>query len=473
VTFLSFCVKCGHKLPEDASFCSNCGVPVAKKVAAKLNTVVEEPSICPQIMNDSSKIEEFIQDLKDSWRPKEERMRAAEELGEIGDSRAVETLINTLKARASAAYDLRKKTAVALGKIGDKRAVEPLIEVMREDEVLVSVEAAKALGEIGGDRAVEALVKTLKEDDRCWEPSEYLQPYQDTVWVAVEAARALGKIGEPAVKPLIEALEETGWSAWGGTPYGHAAEVLAEIGGVRAVEPLVKALGQGSSWTDRDMVVRALVKVGGARAVKPLITALKDPNALTRQGAAEALGLIGDARAVKPLIEALEEEEYVQRDAARALNRIGGEEAEKALERIRISGKLPFRFLEGLNVEKMEKNRDVRGLINVLAHKDSTVRQKAAWALSELGWEPKDDAEKVRYLIAWEKWNEVAELGEVAVEPLIQNLKNELSRIRSGAASALGMIGDARGIEPLKQALKDKNEEVQGSAYEALRKMEV
>ena len=56
---MSFCIKCGNKLPDDASFCPNCGSPVTPKVAApvKPKAVSKKPSrrgrcdVCNKEMN--------------------------------------------------------------------------------------------------------------------------------------------------------------------------------------------------------------------------------------------------------------------------------------------------------------------------------------------------------------------------------------------------------------------------------------
>jgi HEAT repeat protein len=51
-------------------------------------------------------------------------------------------------------------------------------------------------------------------------------------------------------------------------------------------------------------------------------------------------------------------------------------------------------------------------------------------------------------------------LGEIgdprAVDPLIEALKDEYSRVRSSAARALGEIGDPKAVDPLTEALKDE-----------------
>jgi HEAT repeat protein len=63
----------------------------------------------------------------------------------------------------------------------------------------------------------------------------------------------------------------------------------------------------------------------------------------------------------------------------------------------------------------------------------------------------------------------LGEIGDArAVEPLIAALKDKNSGIRYGAAGALGEIGDARAVEPLIAALKDKHPVVRETAAEAL-----
>lgn len=54
------------------------------------------------------------------------------------------------------------------------------------------------------------------------------------------------------------------------------------------------------------------------------------------------------------------------------------------------------------------------------------------------------------------------------VEPLITVLGDEVWRVREGAATALGEIGDKRAVEPLLAALRDKHEQVQAAAALAL-----
>ncbi len=104
--------------------------------------------------------------------------------------------------------------------------------------------------------------------------------------------------------------------------------------------------------------------------------------------------------------------------------------------------------LAGEQVEKMIQRKDVTGLIRVLEDKNlvSDVRARAALGLGEIG-----DAR--------------------GVEPLIQALQDEDSFLRRVAAVAVGNIGDARAIEPLNRALEDEDSLVRQAAAEALEKI--
>ena len=62
-------------------------------------------------------------------------------------------------------------------------------------------------------------------------------------------------------------------------------------------------------------------------------------------------------------------------------------------------------------------------------------------------------------------------IGEPAVEPLIEALKDKDQDVRWEAALALGNIGDERAVEPLIEALKDEDEDVREAAGEALEKI--
>ena len=60
------------------------------------------------------------------------RRRAIEILIRLGDTRAVEPLIQVLLK--DEAWEVRGGAAIALGKIGDERAVKPLYQALKKEE---------------------------------------------------------------------------------------------------------------------------------------------------------------------------------------------------------------------------------------------------------------------------------------------------------------------------------------------------
>jgi HEAT repeat protein len=70
------------------------------------------------------------------------RGRAVDALGNIGDARAVEPIINALK------NDKNWYAAEALGKIGDARAIEALNQALKDSDASVRLNAREALDKI-------------------------------------------------------------------------------------------------------------------------------------------------------------------------------------------------------------------------------------------------------------------------------------------------------------------------------------
>ena len=60
---------------------------------------------------------------------------------------------------------VRKEAAKALGQIGDPKAVESLIRALKDKDKLVRAEAAEALGLLKDPRAIGPIVKVLKKEE--------------------------------------------------------------------------------------------------------------------------------------------------------------------------------------------------------------------------------------------------------------------------------------------------------------------
>jgi HEAT repeat protein len=216
-----------------------------------------------QKMKAKRDVEGLITALKDEDEDYNVRKGAVEALVEIGKP-AVESLTLLLKDQTSF---IEGEAAKALGKIGDASAIEPLIRALKNEVWAVQVIAGEALGEIGDAKAVEPLIEVLEkgaDDD-----------------VRGLAALALGHIGDTrAIEPLIKSLEDEDVRS-------NAAWALVKIG-----EPAVKSLIEvvnNISLLFREDAVRALGEIGDKRAIEPLNKALKDKDPEVCQAAKEAL----------------------------------------------------------------------------------------------------------------------------------------------------------------------------------------
>jgi HEAT repeat protein len=133
------------------------------------------------------------------------RQDAIRALGEIGDPRSVEPLMNAMNQTS-----LKTHAITALGRIGNPQAVPRLMAIVnglvteqyegrmaaceddRYQEELPPVEAAvKALAQIGDTRAIPTLLEALK-----------------STLIRVEAAEALTRFGKDAKSPLIERYKQ-------------------------------------------------------------------------------------------------------------------------------------------------------------------------------------------------------------------------------------------------------------------------
>jgi HEAT repeat protein len=97
----------------------------------------------------------------------EVRRAAAEALGELNDSLAVEPLIKALgtwfEVDVNEHYKVRIAAIKSLGKLN---AIEPLIDALRDISGYLRAEAAEALGRLNDPRAVGPLIKALEDEDK-------------------------------------------------------------------------------------------------------------------------------------------------------------------------------------------------------------------------------------------------------------------------------------------------------------------
>ena len=93
-----------------------------------------------------------------------------------------------------------------------------------------------------------------------------------------------------------------------------------------------------------------------------------------------------------------------------------------------------------MNLKRAEEPRDIERLIKNLEDEDSDVREAASSALINLGWSPQTQEERIWYLIANLRWDELADVGQPAVGPIVKVLGDKKSYIRSYAAKTLNRL---------------------------------
>ena len=105
-------------------------------------------------------------------------------------------------------------------------------------------------------------------------------------FVCTRAGRALVDIGEPAVDPLIEALNSKNPSI-----RTMAASILGQMKNAHVTEHLITML-KDENWGVRVAAVKALGKIGASSAIEPLISVTKDSNFEVRASAIFSLNHI-------------------------------------------------------------------------------------------------------------------------------------------------------------------------------------
>jgi HEAT repeat protein len=354
------------------------------------------------------------------------RWQAAQALGELGDSRAIEPLMAALEDDNQW---VRIVAVEALGLLGAEEATEYLISALEDDSMWVRRACVVALGQVGDARAVEPLMQRLLRAPN----SEWPEEIHDVL------AKALGDIGEPATRVLVEALEDS--DAW---VSAAAARALGRIGDPQAITPLTLLMKQENRWV-RSAATQALAQIADARAVRAALTTDEAPQAFWRLMALKEI----DESTIQQLTIMLDDgDQRIRARAAEVLGQLGNDRVD--------AGALIASFQSGAQVD--------------------LARLEQGW--DELGQDGLDDGEFQQVLdTALERVQDVAgrlEQDKPGLEvpdnirPLVIALQDSAPEVRLAAAEALGKIGDESIIPVLNQALADANSRVRAAAARSL-----
>lgn len=208
-------------------------------------------------------------------------------------SDAVPPLVAALEDQARPAYQ-RANAACALGLIANKRAIEPLIAALRDDDEGVRAAAASALGDLKDARAVEPLLSALQDSS----PKVRMRAVYELA--ASDDDRAFD-----AIARFVQERREEADPSW-----FDALHTLALHHGERAL-PLLREVALGGDYRGLRRVLPALSRLG-APGVSLLLEIGRDPRPELRYQIIFWLTLAyrhsPDPRIVEFLFEAIQEE---------------------------------------------------------------------------------------------------------------------------------------------------------------------
>jgi HEAT repeat protein len=200
----------------------------------------------------------------------------------------------------------------ALKRIG-KDAVEPLLHALGSRKPYVKIYYIATLFEIGDERVIEPIIKTLENiltSDRPGFRTGALYAFRSEILEKkrIEVSRAIDILLRILDSKWVLPLERK-----------EIAEILAEIGDERALEPLARNW-KSSAIAYKDTVeqcFRSLARKLGNSAIEYIMPALKDDKEHVRKMAIMTLAEIGDERVIEPITQLLNDKKRIVRNAAK------------------------------------------------------------------------------------------------------------------------------------------------------------
>jgi len=184
------------------------------------------------------------------------------------DIRVINYLIKVLGDKEQD-NNLRSKAAQALGNTGNQKSIEPLIEALKDSNEWVRVDAVDALGTFESQDVIKPLIETLKDSSEevrkhavdalgAFESQEVIETLKKALEdrsprVRISAADVLGKLGyQDGIVVLIKDLKDDDENIRIST-----AGILGKLGNPRAIDPLIGAIADESNDV-RKAIINAL-----------------------------------------------------------------------------------------------------------------------------------------------------------------------------------------------------------------------
>jgi len=268
------------------------------------------------------------------------------------------------------------------------------------------------------------------------------------------------------IKGLIKALDykkDTGIR-------DQAIEALGELGGRDATAPLLSLLAEENCGCE-PLIVAALGKIKDERSIPVLIDRLREQGAVSSSVELSALEGIGPP-AVEPLLDVLRANAQDVKQSLRlieVLERSGDDRAVTGIRNL-VTPKYPSLIIHLADaLERLGDKDAVPTLVSALmAAPGETWCAHAVEVLKRMGWQPGGQAEKIAVMLVERNWDQLAGMGETAVDLLIPLLQKGQLEETLKAVETLGQIGADKAVEPLAALLGNRRPEIAAAASRAL-----
>lgn len=435
------------------------------------------------------------------------RFIVAAALGESGDTRIIQVLINNLKASS---WIVQKRSCEALAEIGSA-CLEPIAEALLKATPPQDYWLMLALSKMGS-QGLATLENVLVSNDESfrWDKKEalgrigevlvplferiYDQPEKDIRLFAVTCLGDL-PLSRSADNLLLNALSDPSWSirkvaadclAARGPAMLDRLSLALETGsedlrfwvtyifrkmGDIGISYLIKALGD-SNKNIAYFASSALGEVRNRDVVRPLIKALKDSSWPVRKNASESLAQLAEF-AVPQLINFVnDEDEDIQYWVLKTLKRIGSPAVPDIVWLLK-KGTDEQRFFAAKALGMMKEPSSADALIEALQDGHEWVRLYAAIALGELG-ETRAISHLVNCLldpsfkVHTSIFKVFEKFGAAALPPLIELMKSENPTAVKNALRVVGRLQDESTFDDMKGFLTHPSDEIKLAAVDAV-----
>lgn len=342
-----------------------------------------------------------------------------------------------------------REAAIEVLPLFGEEAVPALNTLLAYGNPEVRASAVRAFGTMGTKQSLLFVKKTLSD------PSPTVRYY---------ACIALGDTGDPSVLPDV-ALYFDDVDA---SVREAASEAFARM--PEAAKPhLIRFLREGNSL-QKISAATAVRKARLRGCMSALLDAMRDPSREVRVSSVAALMVLADPVSIEGLVNGLGDPD-IRWICIMALRQFGDRNIRPLLRRTNdpeldywkqyVLEGMGEKVLEGC-LESLEKEQDIGTRIATLCTMRQVKDTRAIYPIIRL---LSDD--KLGYVAAFV----LSQMGEVVVEPLLLTLEEEDPIVRARAAMALGEIGLARVMRPLRELLNDREPEVRLAAERAIRKI--